>query len=281
MITKLLHVCLSVLFNFSIQWLQHPRRPCGHRLHPEQAFVQISVLRPAAGGGSESENQPGNPSTGGGKHGHRQDVPTEGPQPSLGGTKRWESSEAEVWLILWQEGVSTKVSYKYRGLLLRVVRVSGYKAPTASFVFTDPGSVFGSKCYCLVIHTVLQFKRKKRQKLKDCQKIWFVMSAHISGFTTPFVSSGFVQMTTCFGPRGTLFLPQKPYLTDGTLREQVTASSFMLFFSFKGCFSTEVATWQLGGNKRLHWMRINWNSLCQQVIYPLKDIYPESGITFI
>uniref|UniRef100_A0AAX7TTN7 ATP-binding cassette, sub-family D (ALD), member 4 n=1 Tax=Astatotilapia calliptera TaxID=8154 RepID=A0AAX7TTN7_ASTCA len=46
--------------------------------------------------------------------------------------------------------------------------------------------------------------------------------------------SGFVQMTTCFGPRGTLFLPQKPYLTDGTLREQV--------------------------------------------IYPLKDIYPASGI---
>uniref|UniRef100_A0A8C6WGM2 ATP-binding cassette, sub-family D (ALD), member 4 n=1 Tax=Neogobius melanostomus TaxID=47308 RepID=A0A8C6WGM2_9GOBI len=46
--------------------------------------------------------------------------------------------------------------------------------------------------------------------------------------------SGFVQMTTCFGPRGTLFLPQKPYLTDGTLREQV--------------------------------------------IYPLKDIYPASGL---
>ncbi|XP_077408168.1 lysosomal cobalamin transporter ABCD4 [Vanacampus margaritifer] len=45
--------------------------------------------------------------------------------------------------------------------------------------------------------------------------------------------SGYVQMTTCFGPRGTLFLPQKPYLTDGTLREQV--------------------------------------------IYPLKDIYPEAG----
>uniref|UniRef100_A0A8C4F597 ABC transmembrane type-1 domain-containing protein n=1 Tax=Dicentrarchus labrax TaxID=13489 RepID=A0A8C4F597_DICLA len=35
--------------------------------------------------------------------------------------------------------------------------------------------------------------------------------------------SGFVQMTTCFGPRGTLFLPQKPYLTDGTLREQVSS----------------------------------------------------------
>nr|XP_046155021.1 ATP-binding cassette sub-family D member 4 isoform X9 [Oncorhynchus gorbuscha]XP_046155023.1 ATP-binding cassette sub-family D member 4 isoform X9 [Oncorhynchus gorbuscha] len=45
--------------------------------------------------------------------------------------------------------------------------------------------------------------------------------------------SGYVQMTTCFGPRGILFLPQKPYLTDGTLREQV--------------------------------------------IYPLKEIYPVSG----
>ncbi|KPP65030.1 ATP-binding cassette sub-family D member 4-like [Scleropages formosus] len=46
-------------------------------------------------------------------------------------------------------------------------------------------------------------------------------------------SSGFIHMTTCFGPRGVLFLPQKPYLTDGTLREQV--------------------------------------------IYPLKEIYPASG----
>ncbi|KAK9953040.1 hypothetical protein ABG768_017066 [Culter alburnus] len=44
--------------------------------------------------------------------------------------------------------------------------------------------------------------------------------------------SGSVEMTTCFGPRGVLFLPQKAYLTDGTLREQV--------------------------------------------IYPLKDIYPSS-----
>ncbi|XP_076826392.1 lysosomal cobalamin transporter ABCD4 isoform X2 [Brachyhypopomus gauderio] len=46
-------------------------------------------------------------------------------------------------------------------------------------------------------------------------------------------SSGSFEMTTCFGPRGILFLPQKPYLTDGTLREQV--------------------------------------------IYPLKDIYPAAG----
>ncbi|XP_050954095.1 ATP-binding cassette sub-family D member 4 isoform X3 [Labeo rohita] len=45
--------------------------------------------------------------------------------------------------------------------------------------------------------------------------------------------NGSVEMTTCFGPRGVLFLPQKAYLTDGTLREQV--------------------------------------------IYPLKDIYPSSG----
>ncbi|XP_051738492.1 ATP-binding cassette sub-family D member 4 isoform X1 [Ctenopharyngodon idella] len=44
--------------------------------------------------------------------------------------------------------------------------------------------------------------------------------------------NGSVEMTTCFGPRGVLFLPQKAYLTDGTLREQV--------------------------------------------IYPLKDIYPSS-----
>uniref|UniRef100_A0A8C1AIF2 ATP-binding cassette, sub-family D (ALD), member 4 n=1 Tax=Cyprinus carpio carpio TaxID=630221 RepID=A0A8C1AIF2_CYPCA len=33
--------------------------------------------------------------------------------------------------------------------------------------------------------------------------------------------SGSVEMTTCFGPRGVLFLPQRAYLTDGTLREQV------------------------------------------------------------
>ncbi|XP_036448190.1 ATP-binding cassette sub-family D member 4 isoform X2 [Colossoma macropomum] len=46
-------------------------------------------------------------------------------------------------------------------------------------------------------------------------------------------SNGSVAMTAFFGPRGILFLPQKPYLTDGTLREQV--------------------------------------------IYPLKDIYPAAG----
>lgn len=33
-------------------------------------------------------------------------------------------------------------------------------------------------------------------------------------------SNGSIVMTACFGPRGILFLPQKPYLTDGTLREQ-------------------------------------------------------------
>ncbi|XP_032128834.1 ATP-binding cassette sub-family D member 4 isoform X3 [Sapajus apella] len=46
---------------------------------------------------------------------------------------------------------------------------------------------------------------------------------------------GSVQMLTDFGPRGVLFLPQKPFFTDGTLREQV--------------------------------------------IYPLKEIYPDSGST--
>ncbi|KAI5105993.1 ATP-binding cassette sub-family D member 4, partial [Silurus meridionalis] len=33
--------------------------------------------------------------------------------------------------------------------------------------------------------------------------------------------SGFVRMNACFGPRGIMYLPQKPFLTDGTLREQV------------------------------------------------------------
>ncbi|KAM6170899.1 lysosomal cobalamin transporter ABCD4 isoform 5-T5 [Erethizon dorsatum] len=46
-------------------------------------------------------------------------------------------------------------------------------------------------------------------------------------------SHGSVQMLTDFGPHGVLFLPQKPFFTDGTLREQV--------------------------------------------IYPLKEIYPDSG----
>ncbi|XP_047915775.1 lysosomal cobalamin transporter ABCD4 isoform X3 [Anser cygnoides] len=44
---------------------------------------------------------------------------------------------------------------------------------------------------------------------------------------------GSIQMLTCFGPRGVLFLPQRPFFTDGSLREQV--------------------------------------------IYPLKEIYPVSG----
>uniref|UniRef100_A0A8C4Q2G4 ATP-binding cassette, sub-family D (ALD), member 4 n=1 Tax=Eptatretus burgeri TaxID=7764 RepID=A0A8C4Q2G4_EPTBU len=33
---------------------------------------------------------------------------------------------------------------------------------------------------------------------------------------------GKVFMFSCFGPRGIMFLPQKPYFTDGTLRNQVT-----------------------------------------------------------
>ncbi|XP_036769105.2 lysosomal cobalamin transporter ABCD4 isoform X3 [Manis pentadactyla] len=48
-------------------------------------------------------------------------------------------------------------------------------------------------------------------------------------------TQGSVQMLTDFGPHGVLFLPQKPFFTDGTLREQV--------------------------------------------IYPLKEIYPDSGAT--
>uniref|UniRef100_A0A8C6W9E4 ATP-binding cassette, sub-family D member 4 n=1 Tax=Nannospalax galili TaxID=1026970 RepID=A0A8C6W9E4_NANGA len=48
-------------------------------------------------------------------------------------------------------------------------------------------------------------------------------------------TKGSVQMLADFGPHGVLFLPQKPFFTDGTLREQV--------------------------------------------IYPLKEIYPDSGST--
>ncbi|XP_065493064.1 lysosomal cobalamin transporter ABCD4 isoform X4 [Caloenas nicobarica] len=44
---------------------------------------------------------------------------------------------------------------------------------------------------------------------------------------------GSIKMLTCFGPRGVVFLPQRPFFTDGSLREQV--------------------------------------------IYPLKEIYPASG----
>ncbi|XP_064005609.1 lysosomal cobalamin transporter ABCD4 isoform X4 [Pogoniulus pusillus] len=44
---------------------------------------------------------------------------------------------------------------------------------------------------------------------------------------------GSIKMLTCFGPRGVIFLPQRPFFTDGSLREQV--------------------------------------------IYPLKEIYPASG----
>lgn len=35
-------------------------------------------------------------------------------------------------------------------------------------------------------------------------------------------SVGSVQMLMDFGPHGVLFLPQKPFFTDGTLREQVS-----------------------------------------------------------
>ena len=34
--------------------------------------------------------------------------------------------------------------------------------------------------------------------------------------------AGSVQMLADFGPQGVLFLPQKPFFTDGTLREQVS-----------------------------------------------------------
>ncbi|KAB1277858.1 ATP-binding cassette sub-family D member 4 [Camelus dromedarius] len=61
---------------------------------------------------------------------------------------------------------------------------------------------------------------------------------------------GSVQILTDFGPHGVLFLPQKPFFTDGTLREQVSPGP--------------TPPTPLG---------------LLVVIYPLKEIYPDSGST--
>lgn len=37
--------------------------------------------------------------------------------------------------------------------------------------------------------------------------------------------AGSIRMLTCFGPRGVVFLPQRPFFTDGSLREQVSPGS--------------------------------------------------------
>uniref|UniRef100_A0A8C1AJA8 ATP-binding cassette, sub-family D (ALD), member 4 n=2 Tax=Cyprinus carpio TaxID=7962 RepID=A0A8C1AJA8_CYPCA len=51
--------------------------------------------------------------------------------------------------------------------------------------------------------------------------------------------SGSVEMTTCFGPRGVLFLPQRAYLTDGTLREQVREEKTILEILLLGSIDDE------------------------------------------
>uniref|UniRef100_A0A8C4SYK0 ATP-binding cassette, sub-family D (ALD), member 4 n=1 Tax=Erpetoichthys calabaricus TaxID=27687 RepID=A0A8C4SYK0_ERPCA len=52
-------------------------------------------------------------------------------------------------------------------------------------------------------------------------------------------TSGSFQMLSSFGPHGILFLPQKPYFTDGTLREQVI-SVFRLFMYYEIHFYLEM-----------------------------------------
>ncbi|KAK3551465.1 hypothetical protein QTP70_017411 [Hemibagrus guttatus] len=67
-------------------------------------------------------------------------------------------------------------------------------------------------------------------------------------------ANGSVQMNTSFGPRGIMFLPQKPFLTDGTLREQASSSK------------------RSPGNAYPSTVYIN-----ALVIFPLKDLYPVTG----
>ncbi|NWS69717.1 ABCD4 protein, partial [Crotophaga sulcirostris] len=42
-------------------------------------------------------------------------------------------------------------------------------------------------------------------------------------------TQGSIKMLTCFGPRGVVFLPQRPFFTDGSLREQHTLPLLMLY----------------------------------------------------
>ncbi|OWK09315.1 hypothetical protein Celaphus_00005998, partial [Cervus elaphus hippelaphus] len=72
-------------------------------------------------------------------------------------------------------------------------------------------------------------------------------------------------MLADFGPHGVLFLPQKPFFTDGTLREQVSPGPT------PPTPPPNLAPGRLTG--------LSSRELGQQVIYPLKEIYPDSGST--
>uniref|UniRef100_A0A674N6X6 ATP-binding cassette, sub-family D (ALD), member 4 n=1 Tax=Takifugu rubripes TaxID=31033 RepID=A0A674N6X6_TAKRU len=87
-----------------------------------------------------------------------------------------------------------------------IVDQLSYKSPYADELLVEDLSLTISQGVHLLV--VGNTGTGKTSLLRVLNRLW---EAH----------SGFVQMTTCFGPRGTLFLPQKPYLTDGTLREQV------------------------------------------------------------
>ncbi|MGH0181671.1 UNVERIFIED_CONTAM: hypothetical protein FKN15_007516 [Acipenser sinensis] len=86
-------------------------------------------------------------------------------------------------------------------------------------------------------------------------------------------TSGSVEMWACFGPRGILFLPQKPYFTDGTLREQV-------IYPLKKIYPVagSVEMWACFGPRGILFLPqkpyFTDGTLREQVIYPLKKIYP-------
>lgn len=207
----------------------------------------------------------------------------------------------EIWLKTAHRYMDTKTKdfiYIYIYMHIFEAGERGYRAPTVNFFFLQIKVLClwqdgrrGSYTWSRLLSVQLKKDCKYCTKVKGLQKrleLWylhtFVASWHrLSLSTLYFFSSGFVQMTTCFGPRGTLFLPQKPYLTDGTLREQVRCLFFYVVF-LQGLFLYRAS--HLSNNKH---MCIDamvvasllkcWN-LLQQVIYPLKDIYPASGIRF-
>lgn len=60
-------------------------------------------------------------------------------------------------------------------------------------------------------------------------------------------------MLTCFGPRGVLFLPQRPFFTDGSLREQVSpgpAGPSPAAGSYRASANLRVAGRPAGGRMR-------------------------------
>lgn len=86
--------------------------------------------------------------------------------------------------------------------------------------------------------------------------------------------AGSVQMLTDFGPHGVLFLPQKPFFTDGTLREQVSP--------VQGSILTAGASGSMTGLPRELWGRgALYNKMaCAQELPGSENVYshPWAGL---